>query len=326
MSNNLTKAALACVCLLPSCLLLADDTPIETMEEHWKQYATRFEEFNEIAVTITTTGTNGSKTASEVMKVLIVRGPEGVFVCEAEQTGREVSKDVEQRYNARTASGFNGEYGFTIVDYKKNNDWLLEDVGSDPVGKGIVVGLDGGGIYLPGVELPLSTLATDAKNANLVDRRDVDGLVELDYEFIKDNIDLPQQGTQKQRSVETAGTKVTLVIDPTKDYLPIRAVTTSKVKDRELTATRKWEYLMVEGKPSGPNEITKDIEGEGMSIAIKESFDLKKVPLEESRFRLTHYGLPEHENVAPSSNALYYALGIGLVGVILVYFSVRKKK
>ena len=323
---KLFLALTALLFLAFGCIALGDDKPIEAIEENWKQYASRFAEFNQIGVTINTSGTSAGKTSSEVMKALIVRNPTGSYVCEVEQTGREVPKEVEQRYNARTASGFCGDYGYTIVDYNQKNDWKLEDVGKGPVGKGIVVGVDAGGIYLPGLELQLNTLSGAAKNTNLVARKYVDGLIELDYEFIADKIDIPLPGTQLQRSVETAGTKIKLFVDPTIDYLPVRAVTNARMRDRDLTAERKWEYLIVDGKPCGPKRVTKEIKGEGTSIVIDEVFDLQKVALDEGRFRLPYYGLPEYQKVAPRLTSLYFAIGIGCIGGVLIYLAFIRKR
>jgi hypothetical protein len=306
--------------------LLADF--VENASAHWPAYVKRFDSVTEIKFSQTSSGglLPDGPNGSEVISIHLLRkGPQ--YVSKMTLSGRDLGKapdTVHKRYNAASVTGDCGDYRFSILDFDQKENWILEYVGKEPGGKGLVLPVEGGGIYLPGVEVPFTCLdpsagyATPLSASTLSDAgRD---FVEVNFRF-SGKIYTENVGTAKPRQQDFAHVnEVAVVFDPSLQWLPRSARVEHDVREIPTTSAGSWEYTVLDGMPIGPKSYKKTMKSKAIDTSASGAYELMTEEFPDSRFRLPYYGLPEFNSSPPQSRSsfVFYLLlanGLFLLGI-----------
>jgi len=268
---------------------------------------------------------------SEVVNVNVIRKG-SQFVVSMEQSGRDISKfneDQKKKYLATTVSGRCSQYFFTIFDYDRQGQWILQYAGTPDQGKGTVLGLEGAGILLPGLEVPFTCLNPKLGFAESVSAAqflsDGEVHVSVEFRFLKDSYAVD---FGKKRAIEadlTAARKVMVTFNPKMNWLPTTCSIDFDNRSDAGNASASWEYLLSEDVPVAPKQRTKIIDSARMKITDTETFSYQIVAHEDSRFRLPFYGLPE-PSLRTSRYRFIWIAGLGAILIGIAIWIKRHRK
>jgi hypothetical protein len=305
----------------------------EEADEAWAAFVEQFAKVNSIHAEVTNSGTlkAENRAGGETVIVDLVRLGE-MYVSTTTMSGRDLgdaSDDVRRLYNARVANGYCGDYGFSIIDPDRNDKWSIQYVGRGHSSKGTQLALEAGGIYLPGITVPFTCLSptagyATAKSASFKEDGGTN-LVEVVFDFtgkVYSEKEGHRPGSEDFSSVD----ETRVAFDPELHWLPMTAVVKYSSRGTVTTAEGEWRYEDMPSGVFGLSGETVDFESSEMTGKRTAVYTYDVADLSPSRFRLSHYGLPEPTFLQGSWARRWVPLILTVIGVAVLAWMVVSKR